>query len=258
MTTVTGNGWTMHLGDCLDVMATLAPVDHVITDPPYEAEAHTKGRRRVAGAGLGAGVNRKVRDAVLPFAAMDEATRDASAAEMARLCGRWCLVFCQAEAAHKWTASVPMRSLRWMVWIKPDAQPQFTGDRPGMGYETIVALHSVARSRWNGGGKCGVFTHTKNDKAAWNEPKDHPTTKPAALMTELVDLFTDRGDVVLDPFAGSGTTGVACVRLGRRFVGIEKDPTYFALCVERLRAEEGGSTLQASRARQLGLLGGVK
>lgn len=83
----------------------------------------------------------------------------------------------------------------------------------------------------------------------------HPTQKPIALMLELVSLFTDPDETILDPFTGSGTTGVACLRLGRKFIGIEKDPTYFALACERLRAEEQGSTLQAARAGQLPLLG---
>jgi site-specific DNA-methyltransferase (adenine-specific) len=77
-------------------------------------------------------------------------------------------------------------------------------------------------------------------------------------MLALVADFTDPEETILDPFAGSGTTGVACLRLGRKFIGIEKDPTYFALACERLRAEEQGSTLQAARAGQMALLGGGK
>ena len=69
-------------------------------------------------------------------------------------------------------------------------------------------------------------------------------------MLDLVADFTDPGDLVLDPFAGSGTTGVAALRLGRRVVLIEKNAEYAALCVERMRAEEAGSTLAASRAGQ--------
>ena len=83
---------------------------------------------------------------------------------------------------------------------------------------------------------------------------DHPTTKPIALMIELVSLFTDPGDLILDPFAGSGTTGIAALRLGRRVILIEKDPVYARLCVDRMTAEENSSTLQAHRAGQLPLV----
>lgn len=87
------------------------------------------------------------------------------------------------------------------------------------------------------------------------ENRDHPTQKPVGVMQWCLGWLPDTARVILDPFAGSGTTGVACLRLGRKFIGIEKDPTYFALACERLRAEEQGSTLQAARAGQLPLLG---
>lgn len=62
----------------------------------------------------------------------------------------------------------------------------------------------------------------------------HPTEKPVPLMADLVSLYTNPGDLVLDPFMGSGTTGVACLKLGRRFVGIERDPKFFDLACERI------------------------
>ena len=85
--------------------------------------------------------------------------------------------------------------------------------------------------------------------------RQHPTQKPVALMMWCLGLAKATG-VVLDPFAGSGTTGVAALRLGRRVILIEKDPKYAALCVERMRAEELGQSLEAMRAGQLTLLGG--
>ena len=75
-------------------------------------------------------------------------------------------------------------------------------------------------------------------------------------MLRLVELFTDPDDLVLDPFCGSGTTGVACLRLGRRFIGIEKDATYAAVARERLEAESKGLTLRDARAGQLPMFGG--
>lgn len=93
-----------------------------------------------------------------------------------------------------------------------------------------------------------VFVHNKNTGGGQNHP--HPTTKPLPLMLELVELFTDPGDLVFDPFCGSGTTGVACLRLGRRFLGIEKDAKYHAIAVERLQAEERGLSLREARAGQ--------
>jgi site-specific DNA-methyltransferase (adenine-specific) len=66
----------------------------------------------------------------------------------------------------------------------------------------------------------------------------------------LVEDFTDPDDVILDPFAGSGTTGLAALRLGRRAILIERIEEYAALCVERLSAEIAGNTLQGARSGQ--------
>lgn len=68
------------------------------------------------------------------------------------------------------------------------------------------------------------------------ETRVHPTQKPLALMAALVRDFTDPGDLVCDPFAGSGTTGVACRRMGRRFIGWERDPKYHAIATRRIGA----------------------
>lgn len=243
-----GRGWTMYLGDCLEIMPTLDKVDHVITDPPYEAEAHTMQRRvKVEGGGGDFG---RVGEAPLDFAPIGEHERDGAAVAFAKLVRRWVLVFCQAEAVFPWRSTLVAAGLKWKracVWVKPDGQPQLTGDRPGMGYESIVTAHAPGRSRWNGGGRTGVFTHLKG---VANQKNDHPTQKPVPLMLELVELFSDEGETILDAFAGSGTTGVAALRLGRRFVGIEKDPRYFDLACERLTAEEHGTTLAAQRAGQ--------
>jgi len=69
---------------------------------------------------------------------------------------------------------------------------------------------------------------------AANGEKEHPTQKPLALMEWCLSNFTKFGDLVLDPFMGSGTTGVACIQTGRRFIGMEKDPAYFKIAVKRI------------------------
>lgn len=256
-----GSGWTMYLGDCVEVMSSLDPVDHVITDPPYEGEAHTAHRRVLRGARPRGAERWKPGDAVetnpIDFAPIGNAERAEAASHFARLSRRWTLVFCQVEAVSRWKSDLEAGGAaykRACVWVKPDGQPQMSGDRPGMGYESIVCAHAPGRSRWNGGGKLGVFTHVKNVTGSAVK-NDHPTQKPTPLMLELVRLFSDENEIVLDAFAGSATTGVACLRLGRKFIGIEKDPKYFNLACERLRAEENGSTLQASRAGQASLFG---
>lgn len=261
-----GEGWTMLLGDSLDVMMSVGPVDHVITDPPYEVEAHTKARRSLKDATQKRGAKNKgeVRRIDQPleidFAAITSEQRALHAQMWAFLARRWVLAFCQIEAVGEWRRVMVDAGLKWTrgcIWRKPDGAPQFTGDRPGQGFECMAVAHRRGRKKWNGGGKHGVWTHrldharglSKQARAA------HPTVKPIALMMELVKDFTDKGETILDPFAGSGSTGVAAIRLGRKFVGIERQERYFDLAVERLRAEENQSTAEAMRRGQIPLFG---
>lgn len=228
---------TLYLGDCREILPTLEPVDHVITDPPYEEDAHTKARRVQRGSERGtARALAEMRVETLPFPPINEATRMLIGLECGRLARRWVAVFCQAEAAHLWEHALLHGGLarrRWCVWTKPDGQPQFTGDRPGVGYETIVVCHAKGKSRWNGGGRLGVFTHVKSVNGGLM-PNPHPTTKPEMLLLEMVSLFTDAGETILDPFAGSGTTLAAAKRLGRKAIGVELNEAYCEVAARRL------------------------
>jgi site-specific DNA-methyltransferase (adenine-specific) len=98
-----------------------------------------------------------------------------------------------------------------------------------MGWEAVAILHREGKKRWNGGGHHAVWVCNV-------EHGQHPTQKPIALLLDWIAKFTEPGELVLDPFMGSGTTGIACERLGRRFIGIEKDPKYFELACARITA----------------------
>jgi hypothetical protein len=119
----------------------------------------------------------------------------------ARLARRWILVFCQVEAAMKWRAALEAGGAvykRTCQWIKPDGKPQYSGDRPGIGYESIVACHAPGRSTWNGGGSHGVFIVNKGGDVRTG----HQTQTPLALMQLLVRLFSDKGELVLEADGG--------------------------------------------------------
>lgn len=232
------DGIQIFLGDCLDVLPTLGPVDHVITDPPYEAEAHTLQRRtKETFASQADGEDRRPATVkAISFNPITTDVRMAVSAEFGRLAKRWVLAFCQAEAVGDWRGALVCGGLTWRrscVWVKPDGQPQLSGDRPGMGYESIACAHAVGRSRWNGGGKLGVFTFaTKSDPDS--ERTGHDTQKPIKLMRELVSLFTDPGETILDPFAGSGTTGRAALDLGRKAILIEREERWCEVAAKRM------------------------
>lgn len=220
----------LYNADCRDVLPTLASVDHIITDPPYEASLHDsknslRGRVRVDG-----GPDLK---------GLDFAPIDAIRAEIVSLCSSicegWFIAFCTVEGVAKWADAInpsPMKYKRACIWVKPDSTPQLNGQGPAQGAECFVsAWCGKGHARWNAGGKRGVYTHNTNNPERHG---GHPTEKPVALMKELLGDFSSVGQTILDPFMGSGTTGVAAVKMGRQFIGIEREPSYFDIACRRI------------------------
>lgn len=212
----------LYQADCMDVLPTLDRVDAVITDPPYgDAETHAGHLSSVTLK------NGEQAGKVLGFAGISERTLVEMAALWVEKANRW-VVF---TSEWKFMSALDDAGLlvRFGVWRKPDGAPQFTGDRPGMGWEGIAICHRPGRKRWNGGGRHAFYSWPKGSNQS-----GHPTGKPIGLFCEFVQDFTDRGESVLDPFMGSGTTGVACVQLGRKFIGIEREPKYFDIACDRI------------------------
>lgn len=247
--------WQIHHGDCREVLPTLGQVDHIITDPPYSERTHAGAAAAPGHPVMPSGAKRR---GALGFEHLAADVMSATSEQFGRMCRRWCLVFSDVEQVHCWSsnlAAVGLEHIRVGWWVKPNGSPQFTGDRPGSAGEALQISHRKGRKRWNGGGRRALFSH--NTPALENGGQWlHTTQKPLPLMLELVELFTDPDDLVLDPFCGSGTTGVACLRLGRRFIGIERDEKYAAVARERLEAESQGLTLRDARAGQLPMFGG--
>ncbi|MEC9268501.1 MAG: site-specific DNA-methyltransferase [Pseudomonadota bacterium] len=214
------------LGDCLSLMQGVGPVDHVISDPPYEDELHKAvGRiRRKDGRSM-------ISD--LGFEGIN-----ASRASVAKACiesaSGWVILFTLAEGVRAWRDELQSVGAKWdttCFWVKPDASPRFNGQGPARGAECFVTCWAGGGyRRWNAGGKRGIYTHCVNT----GRHGAHPTEKPVPLMSEILTDFTCPGDTILDPFMGSGTTGVACVKTGRKFIGIELDPDYFEIACQRI------------------------
>jgi site-specific DNA-methyltransferase (adenine-specific) len=208
----------------------LPRVDHLITDPPYEALTQAaigtvpKGNLKGASKRLG----RK-----LIFDPID-AIR-VQVAEMGVLSRGWFIAFCTPEGVARWADTINAGSMKYKracVWVKPDSTPQFNGQGPASGAEMFVcAWAGSGHAQWNGGGKRGVYTHCVNNPERHGE---HPTEKPRRLMAEILADFTNPEQTILDPFMGSGTTGVAAVQMGRNFIGIERDERYFEIACERI------------------------
>lgn len=248
--------WAIIQGDCYELMKQLpdGSIDHMIMDPPYRDVVHEKSKTTamlpdVKDQPCGYG-----RRHDFGFEHITNAQRDLVAIQAARLVQRWCLVFMDVESQHDWETSLTGQGLEHVrvgAWIKLGGSPQFTGDRPGVGFEAIEIAHRPGKKRWNNGGQVGLWTcPVVQNRLGERGSRLHESQKPEKLMVELVEAFTEPGDIVLDPFNGSGTTGVACIRTGRRYIGFEQRDKDVKTSRDRLLAEEHGSTIQALRAGQ--------
>ncbi len=218
---------TLYHGDCRDILPELDEVDHVITDPPYSEHVHSTSRSRRMlsandrGGRYGADLRRNVD---LGFTHLSDDLRETIAAESARLAKRWIMAFSDVESCHLWRDDFTAAGLdyvRTLEWRKIGCTPQFSGDRPAVGFEVITLTHPKGRKRWNSGGKRGVYDHPIVLDRGRSGVRMHSTQKPESLMAELLGDFTDPGDLILDMCAGSGTTGVVAKRAGRRAILID-------------------------------------
>lgn len=229
-------GITIYHGDCREILPGLAPLDVVITDPPYSEHVHSK---KWIGAALTVAGGKRcgTKHSCLGFDPITPNLMAFAAKEFARLSQRWTLTFCTLEMVSEWRSALEdagLEYIRTLVWDKVDSAPQFTGDRPAAGCETIICAHPAGRKRWNGGGRRNVFCHAVNGEKG---DKPHPSTKPATLICELVGLFSEPEEIILDAFMGSGTTLVAAKSLGRKAIGIEIQEKYCEIAAKRLSQE---------------------
>lgn len=261
--------WELRLGDALKPggLDTLPDwsVDHTIADPPYEDEVHTKGRRLLAGSfaeRAAPGDKTITRPISYPPITADE--RRLAAQHIARVTRRWILIFCQVEGAHLWRAALEDAGAEYVrtgSWHKTDAQPQLSGDRPGQGWEAIVIAHSAraaggsaaalpllqgldrqhaGRMRWNGGGHCAKWSGSSRDTGGdLTRRKWIDGQKPRWLIDDLIAKFTDTGDLILDPCAGSGTTVISAVKAGRRALAWERVAEHHQMALRRIEQELG-------------------
>ena len=199
---VTINNATLFLGDCAQVLQQLDPVDAVITDPPYGINENNKknlSRRNLAPAKDYGEFD------------WDKSPPPQDLIDLIRTKAKWSALF-GGNYFH-----LPPTSC-WLVWDKLN-----TGDFSDCELAWTNWPKAVRRLqwRWNGMIRQG------------NEERYHPTQKPLEVMKWVITLCP-KADSVLDPFMGSGTTGVAAVQMGRKFIGIEREPKYFDIACKRI------------------------
>jgi site-specific DNA-methyltransferase (adenine-specific) len=221
------------------VLGALGTADHVITDPPYDDRTHASAKSSKAGGDGMLGID---------FGSLADLDHLAPMLALAR---GWVLAFCALEQLGAYSVAAGSAWVRAGIWNRLAGTAFARSDRPFQGAEGLAIMSSAAVKVFPAGAKRAVWDCTTE-----REDRVHPTQKPIDLMLEIVRDFTIADELIFDPFAGSGSTGVAALRLGRRVVLVERDPKYAAFCIERMTAEESDSTLGALRAGQLPLGGG--
>ena len=229
------DGIKLYCADCMDVLPHLSGVDAVVTDPPYEITAQ----------GGGIGATRKYLQDTTGFT---DCGFDYSILSQF---DNW-MCFGTLRQVPKLIESVGDR--RWMLvtWNKPNCCPLLNGNYLP---DTEYIVHAWSKGCLYGDfySKARFIVHPSGDK----EHGEHPNEKPMPVMIKCVSLASAPEQTILDPFMGSGTTGVACVKLGRNFIGIEKEPKYFDIAVKRIEralSEERSSLFPVSKEIQRELI----
>jgi site-specific DNA-methyltransferase (adenine-specific) len=238
MTKVVIGDAELWLGDCIEVLPTLGKVDAVITDPPYGidiAKSSTVGATGKNGKGRAVGVSRATE-----YEVSDWDVVGLSAPQ-------WSLIKDSAPAYIVWggnhLADVLGKSSGILVWDKKCQN----------GWDDTFSEMEIAFTN--------IYTRAKGFRHLWagalraSEPsanvRQHPTQKPIALMVWCIEQ-AGNPQTILDPFMGSGTTGVAAIQLGRKFIGIEREPKYFDIACKRIeQAVAQGQLFAPERPAQI-------
>jgi site-specific DNA-methyltransferase (adenine-specific) len=198
----------------------------ILTDPPYSEYTHANAKsNRDKGHG----------NVAIDFEPITLERIAGLFATLGERCPRWLVATMDWRHIAEIAKAPPgaWEFVRFGVWVKPNPMPQISADRPANGWDGILYMHNRnARKEWNGGGNHGNFVLPVVTGG------DHPTSKPAVMLEQMIIRHSQPGDVILDPFMGGGSTGVAAVKLGRKFIGIELDPTHYATARRRIDAQQ--------------------
>jgi hypothetical protein len=206
---------TLILGDCRDILPTLSGVDAVVTDPPYGVNFS------------GSATKHSKRDGItyLSFDDTPENVRDEIVPRFVRALG----------VARRGAVTPGLRCARF--YPPPDGEgviwyPSGANSGP-WGFVTHQPIFYYGKCPYLAGSAGSRPTGFQSVEAA--EANGHPCPKPVGQMAWIIKrVSVCEGDVILDPFAGSGTTGVACIQLGRKFIGIEIEEKYFDIACKRI------------------------
>jgi site-specific DNA-methyltransferase (adenine-specific)/modification methylase len=206
----------LYLGSCEDILPHLPRVDAVVTDPPYGIG---EARGRSASSFRPGRWNKPVKPQYEGGGDWDDAPICSEVMAQVRRAGRWQIIFggnyydCPAAKC-------------WLVWDKVTGESHLADCE--LAWTNLDKAVRLIRYLWNG------FQREKGAQRG-----DHPTQKPLEVMKWAIGHIPAPCETILDPFAGSGTTGVAAIQMGKSFIGIEREPKYFEAMCRRIREANG-------------------
>jgi site-specific DNA-methyltransferase (adenine-specific)/modification methylase len=205
----------LHLGDCLDVMQGIpdGSVDAIVADPPYGINQDKMG-----------GCRGDSKVTAMPRRAIIGDDQPFNPSHLLHY-----PIVCLFGGNH-FADKLPASSC-WLVWDKRDGGTPDNYSDCEMAWTNLNSPARIFHHKWRG------MIRASEQRIA----RVHPTQKPIVLMQWVLDILKiPKGATVLDPYMGSGTTGVACVNTGRNFIGIEKDPEYFQIAQKRIQEAQNG------------------
>lgn len=248
-------------GDCLEVLPTLeaGSVDAVVTDPPYcsggylEAQKNTKAQGLRGATVAAEGFEWFTSDNMSTFGLLFLLRSVVLGCSLTVKPGRSVLIFTDWRMVPALAPALESSGLRYrnmIIWDKGSAGLG-VGFKPA--YEVVLEFCKGTTEYQSLSGQNVI----RNARVS-AQLKEHGAQKPVELIEQLLEVVTSISWLVLDPFMGSGTTGVACVRTGRKFIGIEKEPKYFEIAKRRIIDELNRFPLleQKQAPQQLELAGG--
>lgn len=247
-------GATLYLGDCSEIIPQLGKVDAVITDPPYSQRTHA-GHDSAAKNGSAEGKDGSNRIS-LGYHALTPEKVEHLARQYAIICTGWVVWMTDSDLAlsvRQAMEATGRYAFAPLPFYQPGRSVRLTGDGPSSWTDWIVVSRTKAQLKW------GTLPGGYIAGSGWND-KARMGGKPTLLMDALVADYSRPGHIVLDTHMGAGTTGVSCVKAGRKFIGCEIDPDAFDIACKRIKQASAQGSLfdanlqQAQAYEQKGLL----
>ena len=208
----------LYLGDCLEILPTLGKVDAVVTDPPYGIDYNPHSRM---------GGKDKRRPGIKGFVTREDKKIQGDKDVFDPKCIFNLGVPTILWGANFFASSLPNAPAGWLVWDKTRGGTtcgEFIKSHAELAYISTIRRVLMFSHLWDG--------FRRESEIA--ERVIHPTQKPIPLMKWCIQQLPDTCQTILDPFMGSGTTGVACAKMGRKFIGIEISEKYFDIARKRI------------------------